>query len=122
VEKLIHDGAAAAAVTEALTQVTRNLDPLLARVRSTLPSADEKPAAAATAAAANPAAARAAIAQLAKLLAEFNPSATDFMDENAATLQPCFAAGVWVQFEKHVRDYNFADAQAQLEQAAQRAG
>ena len=122
VEKLIHDGAAAATVTEALTQVTLNLDPLLARVRSALPSADEKPAAAATAAAANPAAARAAIAQLAKLLAEFNPSAIDFMDENAATLQPCFAAGVWVQFEKHVRDYSFADAQAQLEQAAQRAG
>ena len=32
------------------------------------------------------------------------------------------SGGDWPQFEKHVRDYSFADAQAQLEQAAQRAG
>jgi PAS domain S-box-containing protein len=119
VEKLMHENAGTAAIDGALRQVTRELDPLLARLRGALASAEEKSPALAGVPS-DPAVARAAIAELARLLAEFNPAAIDCLDQHAATLQPCFAAGAWPQFEKNVRDYSFADARQQLEEAAQR--
>jgi hypothetical protein len=55
--------------------------------------------------------------QLIKLLSDFDPSATDFVEANRAALHPLFAAAAWAQFEKLVQAYAFADAQTQLEQA-----
>ncbi|HEY6565286.1 MAG TPA: hypothetical protein VIY86_12360, partial [Pirellulaceae bacterium] len=54
--------------------------------------------------------------QLYKLLSEFDPGASDFIETNRAALQPLFHGGTWAEFEKLVEGYSFADAQAQLEQ------
>ena len=66
---------------------------------------------------ASPAQSREAAAQLAKLLADFDPGAADFIEKNAGTLQPIFNNGKWTEFEKLVQGYSFADAQGQLEAA-----
>jgi hypothetical protein len=60
---------------------------------------------------------RAAVAQLTKLLAEFDPGAVEFIEANQAALRPLFPGDGWPQFEKLVQGYAFADAQARLEQA-----
>jgi hypothetical protein len=60
---------------------------------------------------------RAASEQLTKLLAEFDPGAAEFIESNNGALRSLFKGDSWTQFENHVRNYAFADAQAQLEQA-----
>jgi hypothetical protein len=53
--------------------------------------------------------------QLAKLLSEFDPSATDYIDSNHELLEHLFAPDAWARFERLVRNYSFADAQLELE-------
>jgi hypothetical protein len=64
-----------------------------------------------------PAQARAAAAQLAKLLSEFDPGGAEFIEANQPALSWLFSGDKWLQFEKLVQNYAFAEAQAQLEQA-----
>ena len=63
------------------------------------------------------AAATLAAAQLTKLLAEFDPGAVEFIEENAAALRTLLSGDAWLQFEKLVQSYAFAEAQVQLEHA-----
>jgi two-component system, sensor histidine kinase and response regulator len=116
VEKLIRDRAAAAEAEPALHQVAAALDPLLARLRNSLPSPEPTAPLPTSTTPANPAQTRAAVAQLTKLLSEFDPGAADFIEAHQAALRPLFPGGTWPQFEKLVQGYAFADAQAQLEQ------
>ena len=43
--------------------------------------------------------------------------AADFVETNHAALRPLFDSAAWPEFEKLVRGYAFADAQAQLDHA-----
>jgi len=115
-EKLIRDRAAAAETESALRQVATALDPLLAQLRSALPSPAPKPVLPTIQPVADPAQSRAAVAQLTKLLSEFDPGAADFLEANQAALRSLFPGDSWPQFEKLVQGYSFADAQTQLEQ------
>jgi two-component system sensor histidine kinase/response regulator len=117
-EKLIRDGAETGAVESARQQVAAVLDPLLAELQTALSSTlSEKPAPASAQPAAHPTQSHEAAAQLAKLLSEFDPGATDFIEAHHAALRPLFAHETWPHFEKLVQSYDFAAAQAQLEQA-----
>jgi two-component system sensor histidine kinase/response regulator len=117
VEKLIREHAAAAETESALRRVAAALDPLLAQLRSALPSPATSPASPTPQPAADPAQSRAAAAQLTNLLSEFDPGAADFIEANQGALRPLFAGDGWLHFEKLVQGYSFGDAQSQLEQA-----
>jgi two-component system, sensor histidine kinase and response regulator len=117
-EKLIRNHAGAGEVAFAKQQVTAALDPLVAQLQATLKSAAaEAPPPATAPAAVDPAKSREAATRLTKLLADFDPGAAEFVETDHAALRPLFAGDEWPQFEKLVRGYAFADAQAQLEQA-----
>ena len=117
VEKLIRDGAAAPAVKAAITEVAGVLSPLLGDLRRHLPAAPEAApadtAAPLPAPPVDPAVSRAAAAELAALLAEFDPAAVEFIETHQAALQPLFP-GTWPQFSQHIQNYAFTDAQELL--------
>jgi len=115
-EKIIRAGAPAIELDAAMQQLTAALTPLLGQLRAavTLPVA-EASAPASQPLAADPAQSRQAAAQLLKLLSEFDPAAADFTEVSQRELRPLFAADAWLQFEKLVQGYSFAEAQAQLE-------
>jgi CheY-like chemotaxis protein len=117
VEKLIRDRAAAADVSTATERIAAVLAPLITYLRAALGAAAEPPAAATPGAPASAEASRAAAARLTAMLAELDPGAADFVEENRAALSALFPATQWPAFEKLVQDYAFADAQARLEQA-----
>ena len=117
-ERLIHDRAKAGDVERARQQVAAVLAPLAARIQAAL--ADPVAGASAPvqpAAPADPARSREAGEQLAALLADEDPGASDFVDANRDALQPLFDAAGWTAFAALVQGYAFADAQAQLAQA-----
>ncbi len=114
VEKLLRDGAPASEVELGLKQVSRVLDPLFAQLQKALAASVPAEAAAAGVA---PAQTRAAAAQLAKLLADFDTSAVVFTEENEASLRPAFDAVTWAQFLRQTQEFAFADARALLDQA-----
>jgi two-component system sensor histidine kinase/response regulator len=117
-EKALHSKAALSELDSAKQQVAAALDPLVAQLQTALASlAATTPAQSPPPSAVNPMQSRESAGQLAKLLAEFDPGAADFVEANQAALRAIFADGTWTQFEKLVQSYSFADAQAQLEQA-----
>jgi CheY-like chemotaxis protein len=116
-EKLIRNRAKGDELTSAQQQLAAALDPLVAQIKTaSKPATDPQPSAAPQVAV-DPAQSREAATQLAKLLAEFDPGAADFIETNQAALRPLFAGDGWSQFETNVQGYAFAEAQAQLEQA-----
>jgi two-component system, sensor histidine kinase and response regulator len=118
-EKLIRSRAVAAEVESALHNAAAALDPLLAQLRSGLPSPEPTAPSPTSSPSApiDPAQARAAAEQLTKLLSEFDPGAVDYIGANQAVLRSLLPGESWSQFERLVQGYAFADAQAQLDQA-----
>jgi len=118
-EKLIREHAAGAEVETARSAVAAVLDPLLVQLRTTLgsPAAQTPAPESASTPPVDPEQVRAAAAQLAKLLSEFDPGAVEFIEANREVLRCLFSGNAWPQFEKLVQDYAFAEAQAHLEQA-----
>ncbi len=116
-EKLIRDRAASGEVEAAKGRLAGALDPLLAQLRAAVSAPAPEATAPASAPTADPALSREAAARMTRLLSEFDPGAADFIEQNQAALRPLFAGDTWTQFEKLVRNYAFAEAQAQLEQA-----
>ena len=115
-EKLIRARAAAAEVDSAKREVAAALDPLVAQLQVALrPPQSAIPAPAPALPAVNPAQSREAAAQMARLLSEFDPGATDFIEANQSALRSLFPGEGWTQFEKLVQNYAFAEAQAQLD-------
>jgi two-component system sensor histidine kinase/response regulator len=107
VEKLIGSRAAMPETRLALARLAAALEPLCARLATSLPA---PPTSAAAAPASDPATTRAAIAKLVKLLEEFDASAGSFIEQNSIVLQPAFAAEDWPHFIRHARSYAFSDA------------
>jgi hypothetical protein len=60
---------------------------------------------------------REAAARLLTHLSEFDPGASDCVQNQAAELRPLFPGDRWTQFAALVDAYAFAEAQAQLEEA-----
>jgi two-component system sensor histidine kinase/response regulator len=116
-ERLIRERAAAAEVGAAINAVAAGLEPLLAQIRKALPSAEPAISAQASLPPVDPAQSRASAAELTKLLSDFDPGAVEFIEANQAVLRSLFPGDAWPQFEKHLQNYAFAEAQAQLEQA-----
>ena len=118
-EKLIRDRAASTEVESAKRQVAVALDPLVGELCGKLssPAPAAPPPATMPSPPVAPAQARAAAAQLAKLLSEFDPGGAEFIEANQPALSWLFSGDKWLQFEKLVQNYAFAEAQAQLEQA-----
>jgi two-component system sensor histidine kinase/response regulator len=116
-EKLIRDRAAAAELKGAINAVAAALDPLLAQLLKALPSLQPETVVQESSLPANPAETDAAVAQLTKLLSEFDPGAVEFIDEKKLVLRPLLPGDSWLQFEKFLQNYAFAEAQALLEQA-----
>ncbi len=101
-------------------QTAAALGPLVAALKLGLAASASAAPAPTPAATVDPAQSREAAAQLTRLLAEFDPSAADFLETNQAALRPLFAGDGWPQFEKSVQSYSFADAQARLDQAVKK--
>jgi two-component system sensor histidine kinase/response regulator len=116
-ERLIRERAAAAEAGTAISAVAAALEPLLAEIRKALPSAEPAISAQASLPSVDPAQSRASAVELTKLLSEFDPGAVEFIEANQAVLRSLFPGDAWPQFEKHLQNYAFAEAQAQLEQA-----
>jgi HPt (histidine-containing phosphotransfer) domain-containing protein len=117
-EKSIRDGITGTELETATQQVTAALDPLVADLR--VKFAAETPEVAAvepTPSPVDPAQSRETAKKLNALLAEQDPTASDFIEANRAALRALFDGEGWPEFEKLVQGYAFADAQAQLEQA-----
>jgi hypothetical protein len=109
-------------VEAAKGQVAGALDPLVAQLVGALPSTVPGSPVPDTAPSppVDPEQTHAAAAQLAKLLSEFDPGGAEFIEANQAALRSLFSGDTWLQFEKLVQNYAFAEAQAQLEQALKR--
>ncbi|HWA29354.1 MAG TPA: response regulator [Lacunisphaera sp.] len=116
VERLIREWAPADRLQPALEELSALLDPLLANLREKLPAEPE--ATPRSGAAVDPAQSPAVAARLARLLAGFDASAADFVEENQAALRTLFPPGDWSPFAEQVRNYAFAEALAALQAAA----
>ena len=103
---------------EALQQrLADELGGLIGRLRPAL--GEEAASAAPTAAApADPEALKALVAQMRKLLSEFDPAVADVLDGNRELFRALLPGDDFVQFEQHVQSYAFADAQALLGRGA----
>jgi signal transduction histidine kinase/CheY-like chemotaxis protein/CHASE3 domain sensor protein len=119
-ERVIRERADAASVEVRRLAVVTALEPLLAQLESALGT--EPVAAPAPVAAVSAEETGVAVAELTRLLVEFDPGAVDFMAAHQAALRPLFTPEEWGQFEQQVAGYAFTDAQSQLELAAQRKG
>ena len=118
VEKMIRDKADPESFESAKAQLACVLESLVTQLRAALVSVSPDSQARTPAPApSDPAKTREAAMQLIKLLSEYDPGAADFIDANHAALRPPFSDDAWLQFEKLVQSYSFADAQTKLEQA-----
>jgi len=115
-ERAIRERVDAAAVEMHRLAMIAVLDPLLAQLHSALLL---KPVDALIAEAQpSPAETAAAVVELARLLAGFDPGAVDFIEARQPQLRPLFSADTWRQFEQRVAGYAFNEAQAQLQEVA----
>lgn len=118
VEKLIRERASLGELDAAKSNLSLALDSLLANVRSVLGSNEPQPLAASVqpSRVADRAQVQATAEQLSRLLSEFDPGAVEFIEANQDVM--CSLMGdAWLDFEKLVQGYSFAEAQAKLEQA-----
>lgn len=116
VEKLFRKPAGADDLAPALQTLAASLDPLLAQLRESLPA--EGGPLPVSSPPADPAASRAAAAQLAKLLADFDAGAADFVETNQAVLRQLFGETNWESFQGRIKTYAFADALTLLQAVA----
>ncbi|MFN0068188.1 MAG: response regulator [Limisphaerales bacterium] len=118
VEKALHDRAPAGAVQPLLDALDARLGELLTPLRTLLPPvADPAPAAAL-----DPAAARPAVKTMLAHLANFDAAAAEQLEAQRAVFSALFNADGFAQFELRLGGYDFAAAQAQLEEAARTHG
>jgi PAS domain S-box-containing protein len=118
-EKMIRERSGNAERQAAMKRAAEVLAPLVSGLQAMLGSPLAEGTAPAVATLVDPAACREAVARLRSLLAEFDPGAVDFIEENRAVLQPLFGSEGWAEFEKLAQSYAFAEAQALLEQAVE---
>ena len=117
-EKIIRQRAPADKLNDANRRLAEVLEPFVARLRSVLgPPASDAGHLTADPASVDPALSRDAAMHLLRLLADFDPNAAEFLEQNEPALRPLFVDDAWKHFKKRVQNYSFADAQNELEQA-----
>jgi two-component system sensor histidine kinase/response regulator len=117
VEEIIRHQGAAEETGSALRQLSAELDPLLDSLRAFLPPADPVQPSADPPPPADPARTREVADRLARLLADFDSGAVDFVETNRAALGPLFPGDSRAEFEGLVENYAFADAETYLARA-----
>jgi two-component system sensor histidine kinase/response regulator len=115
-EKLVREKAAAPEITASLEKLAAVLAPMLSSLNDAFP-APSAPVTEAAPTEVDPDQTREAAKDLAKLLAEFDSAAVDFVESNGAALQAAFPAGAWPEFKEKVGNYDFSGAEEQLTQA-----
>jgi signal transduction histidine kinase/CheY-like chemotaxis protein/HAMP domain-containing protein len=114
-EEIIRHRGPAAETEPALRQLAKLLDPLLNGLKNILPeTATPAPEILPPA---DPAETRAAAETLAKLLADFDSAAVEFIEAKRAALSSLFPGEALAEFEKLVQNYDFAGAESQLTSA-----
>jgi two-component system, sensor histidine kinase and response regulator len=117
-EKGIRNRLESKAVESLRRQTAAELEPLITELRAALSLVEPDPAKLPDeVASVDPTQCREASAELAKLLADCDPAAVDFIEGNQSTLRTLFADEAWTAFRGLVGGYAFADAEAQLAQA-----
>ena len=111
-EEIIRHRGPATETEPALQQVSKVLDPLLEGLNKFLPESP-KPAPEILPPV-DPVETRAAAEQLAKLLADFDSAAVEYIETHRAALSPLFPGAAWADFEKLVQNYDFVGAEAPL--------
>jgi signal transduction histidine kinase/CheY-like chemotaxis protein len=113
-EEIIRHRGSAAETEPALRQLAKALDPLLDELKKNLPELQSAKAVLEITAPVDPAETHAAAESLAKLLADFDSAAVEYIETNRAALTPLFPGESWSVFEKLVQNYDFAGAESQL--------
>jgi two-component system sensor histidine kinase/response regulator len=116
-EKRIRERSSEAETREAATRVSGVLDPLVARLRDRMVPPPPAPAEPVAPEPVDPGVTGVAAEELAKLLADFDPGAVEFIEANSAALRPLFAGAAWPEFRGLVADYAFPAAEARLAEA-----
>jgi len=119
-EAALHDNATPARLAELHQQFDAVLNPFVERLRIAL--GDEERAPEALAATPDPALQAVVIAQMLQYLAESDAAASECLAAHRVVFAALLPGDAFRLFEQHVQDYAFADAQAQLRQAAAAAG
>jgi CheY-like chemotaxis protein len=119
-EKAIRERQDAKTILSLQQQVAAGLDPLVERLHVALGTVEATAPVTAGVPPADPAQSRAAAAQLAKLLGDFDAGAVEFLEANQALLQPLFPAETWGRLGQHVQGYAFAEALALVEPLVRR--
>jgi PAS domain S-box-containing protein len=116
-EDALREGAEPARVERLRLEFAAVLELLAERLRAALgddPAVPSPP----SAAAADPAQLRLVVEQMGRHLAEFDAVAADCLEAHRALFAALFAVERFVEFEQHVQDYEFDEAQALLREAA----
>jgi two-component system sensor histidine kinase/response regulator len=122
-EHAVNKGMPAEALCDQLANV---LSPLIAELRQAL---SEPPVATATpdggedgSETVDPAMLRETVSRMTKYLGDFDPAAADYLDSERSRFQALFGAATLAQFEQHISNYDFSEAQALLDKAARERG
>jgi CheY-like chemotaxis protein len=118
-ERGVKEGGPAEALCDRLENV---LSPLIAKLRSTLqepPSMETPPATQTTA---DPVMIRETVTRMTRYLSDFDPAAADCLVSDRSQFQAIFDPATLAQFEQHINNYAFTEAQALLEKAAKDRG
>ncbi|HSE37156.1 MAG TPA: hypothetical protein VLG74_07630, partial [Blastocatellia bacterium] len=65
---------------------------------------------------------RETVLRMNKYLGEFDPAAADYLVSERSRFQGLFDAATLAQFEQHINNYAFSEAQALLDEAARERG
>ncbi len=101
----------------ALRKLAEVLVPLLASLSEALPAPVSDAPAPAPSVPVDPAESREAADALLRLLADFDSSAADFIEERRDALFPLLPGGAWSEFRKLVENYDFSTAEERLTKA-----
>jgi hypothetical protein len=113
-------GAKASSVelTPVLREFTSVLDDFVGRLRTALPVAPTLPAPAAPAGPVDLAQAKEVVQQMIAHLNNFDPAASECLEANPDVFRALLPGEKFVSFEQQIGSFSFADALAQLQQAA----
>jgi two-component system sensor histidine kinase/response regulator len=118
-ERAVNQGAPAEALCDNLASV---LSPLIDQLRSALGEPPVVTAVPATQSAVDPVMIRETVVRMTRYLGEFDPAAADCLASDRSQFNALFDAATLSQFEQHINNYAFAEAQALLDEAARDRG